>query len=145
MLFCVHLLASLVLFFYVSFFVLCFFVLVFFAFFVTFYLHTKSALPWTKHYYASFRPHVVNGQPTLDERAESAGARPLSSPLSVFFFCSRASESFTLIFFKRDDGRDVISRREVVSTIRTRLTQRDFLSPRLKIMHTHAPFARRCN
>ena len=81
-----HLLASLVLFFYVSFFVLCFFVLVFFAFFVTFYLHTKSALPWTKHYYASFRPHVLNGQPTLDERAESAGARPLSSPLSVVFF-----------------------------------------------------------
>ena len=59
-------------------------------------------------------------------RRECRCATP-SSPLSVFFFCSRASESFTLFFLNATTRCPPLSQREVVKiTIRKRLTQRDF-------------------
>ena len=105
-----------------------FLLLVFFATFFcdTFTQRTKSAaLEETTT--RLFRPHVVlNGQPTLDERAESAGARPPPPPSPCFFFCSRASESFTF-FCKRDDAMSSsLAERSRYITIRKRLTQRDF-------------------
>ena len=58
-------------------------------------------------------------------RRECRCATP-SSPLSVFFFCSRASESFTF-FCKRDDAMSSsLAERSRYITIRKRLTQRDF-------------------
>ena len=109
---------------FVFFFVVGFFCHIFF--FVTFYTRTKSAALEETTTRLFRPPHVVvNGQPTLDERAESAGARPPPPP-SPCFFCSRASESFTF-FCKRDDAMSSsLAERSRYITIRKRLTQRDF-------------------
>ena len=119
-------LSSLVLFFCLSYiFRLVFFCWFFLPHFFVTLLHTKSAA--LEETTRLFRPHVLNGQPTLDERAESAGARPPPPPSPLwFFFCSRASESFTF-FFKRDDAMSSsLAERSRYITIRKRLTQRDF-------------------
>ena len=81
-------------------------------FFVTL-LHTKSAaLEETTT--RLFRPHVVlNGQPTLDERAESAGARPPPPPSPCFFFVRERARA--LLFFVNATTRcPPLSQREVV-------------------------------
>lgn len=92
-----------------------FLLLVFFATFFcdTFTQRTKSAaLEETTT--RLFRPHVVlNGQPTLDERAESAGARPPPPPSPCFFFVRERARA--LLFFVNATTRcPPLSQREVV-------------------------------
>ena len=125
-------LSSLVLFFCLSYiFRLVFFCWFFLPHFFVTLLHTKSAA--LEETTRLFRPHVLNGQPTLDERAESAGARPPPPPSPWFFFVRERARALLFFLTRR---RDVLSQRSRYYDSQKTHTKR-FLSPRLKIMHTH--------
>ena len=93
-----------------------FLLLVFFATFFcdTFTQRTKSAALEETTTRLFRPPHVVlNGQPTLDERAESAGARPPPPPSPCFFFVRERARA--LLFFVNATTRcPPLSQREVV-------------------------------
>ena len=94
-------------------------------------LHTKKSAALEETTTRLFRPHVVlNGQPTLDERAESAGARPPPPPSPCFFFVRERARAL-LFFFNATTRCPPLSQRSRYYDSQKTHTKR-FLSPRLK-------------